>query len=241
MKHLAIFITAFWVAIIIQPACGEDGKEVFRKDFGNGIKMSAIETNGFPNLNDHTDWSHYRGPRGDWHLQSVKDYQIKLCLAEKNDGQMIWTNRNFIFENVAVLQSSTLFDATIIDGDINVCYQSYSWFCVDTISSHWTNSSPMQIGGLLLARVPFRYSDAITNAIFGITSNGVPTLVAHDNQYDENITAAWIYKDHHWTVDLANCKPSSITNELSKCEKDFWILRSGEWKRASETKIMRSP
>gem|GEM_PF-6485735 len=199
---------------------GERDVEIFHKEIDNRISISAFETTCFPNPNDHADWSKYNNSR--FQLKSVKDYRVTFSTTAEGKERTVWTNREFAYANIpgeSILQSCTIFDAAAIDGCIDVCYESGIWFRVDTISDHPTNSPPKQIAGTLLARLPVGLYAVFTNANFGTTSNGVPTLVASGT---ENITAAWIYQDHNWVVNAAACNPSSITNQLRK-EGTNWL------------------
>jgi hypothetical protein len=123
------------------------------------------------------------------------------------DGQTIWTNRHFLFDEPVGegFSTHTAYDVCQIGTNLWLCYKHWATLFCEQV---WGRPAGSPRERLELERDNSLFLNW-TNAVFSVDTNGVPILTAFRELGSK---AVWRYQDQEWKLDLeaSEWKPSPM-------------------------------
>lgn len=227
MKNtVAVIGIVIWATL----AVSED-LELFRKVLDDQSILSISQA-GQSGKSPLMDTNAVGNPHSAVGVLSVREFVLKLQPRRLEQEQYVWTNHMYCHDHADPLVNMfTAFDATLIEGQIFLCYQQGPRFSIAEVSRRTPNASSSVVSRFDLAKIPIVPGWAVlTNAVFGVTTNGITTLTARGTG---DAVLVWRYQNDDWILDSASSSPERVEQRV-RAQREHWVFQSNEWIRLSK-------
>lgn len=202
-----------------------EGQEVFHKDLNDKIKASVSQY-------AVAGWQQTNGAI----ITSATEFVLKVTMPDSGE-HTLWTNRYYHSTHAdGLVNSYKVFDAMLIDGQIQLCYLQGGRFSIEEISSQFLGSSPTNVSRFDLVKGYLPDWEVLTNAVFSITASGTPTLTAQG--WGKSLLV-WEYRNHEWIIDSMASKSEKAIQRVHD-QYEHWMLQSNQWGQPNKASQLNS-